>query len=272
MNQQKHIIHKVNVEVDVPDISTARRIHGNITDCLYSSVLPAVETALNKAIAADQYSRMDSVTIDISLDSQDELETSLPHIVSSDINTQLSELFSKKYKFRGEDGNSEISQINKGLEHTSVAQKRWEIFIYFLSTGKLAWYAGSENWLEEEMLLDEVKAYHQPSIQKALSQPMARQRLLRQFSQGFVLQLIEKVFTLPVSRYLENLKELSLGNDLKKSEVFEKEFILQTLTRIAEDKAEPLTEADIQIFFNSVTTWLSDVTGKTGDRQKDRIT
>ena len=186
MTEHNHIIEKVNVEVDVPDMSTARHIQDNVKDLLYSNVLPQLEAMLNGVCSSGQLYRADKLTLDLDFDSKQNFDEKF----SSKLLESLGKILTSRLP-EGARSENEEAIFEKG----PATEKQWQVFLYFLRTGTLPWFAVKTlSWLREEELLQYIaaaSAHWKNSFDKVIRNNVtAQRRMVMQFSVRFVADLI----------------------------------------------------------------------------------
>jgi len=248
-NVQKHIIHKVNVEVNVPDLPMARRIYNNISGLLHSSILPEIELQLNAVIAEQEYYRADSFKIDLIFGSESEMEKSAAPAISEEVKKRLRE--SLQRNMPGIDL-MHADNEEKPIENQTPAQKKWEVFIAFLQTGRLPWYAASIDLLKEEDLDDLISTgnkQHSEMLKTVLSQnSLVAVRLVKQFPVSFILLLIEKLFSVHTQSYWERFIKITSSLDSIEKREAEETFVLKILKLIPSDD-KPAIKHEIEDYF-----------------------
>jgi hypothetical protein len=190
MSEYTHIIERVNIEVDVQDISTANHIRDNVQQFLYGNVLPQLESMLNGVSTADEFYRAKSLSLEFSFDSKAQFDEKFSSQLLESLGRIITtELPSKTKSEKEETGKKEQ------FEKKSVGEKQWQVFVHFLANGTLPWFmpAGG-HCLDENEILDFIST---ASINWKLSfyelirdHPAATKRLLRQFSVHFIAAFI----------------------------------------------------------------------------------
>ena len=198
MNELTHIIERVNIEVDVSDTSTASHIRDNLQQFLYGNVLPQLESMLNGVSGGDEYYRAKSLSLEFDFDSKAQFDERF----SSELLERLGKIITTKLPSKREDN---VEEKKEQFEKKSTGEKQWQIFIHFLANGTLPWFVSRDReWLDEKKLLEFINtaSVNTASINTAFinwkysfyglirDHPLARKRLLRQFSANFIVQFI----------------------------------------------------------------------------------
>jgi hypothetical protein len=195
--KQTHIIHKLNIDIDVPDLITARHIYNNFSGIWNDKILPELEQRLNNVATNPQSFRINQLNIELQADSVDQIEETLAITLSGElihfsknspspatvINTTQQDLDSKK-ESGDETGNK--AQV------TSRDETIVNSFLYFLQYGQLPWFVVAQNsWIDEAEILysystDKEKYNHQ-LITIILKDNKVIERLLLQFTSEFCI-------------------------------------------------------------------------------------
>ena len=210
---RNHIIHKLNVDINVPDIATARRIYRDTGELLNDMVLPRLEEKLQGLMTGEEYYRVDKITIDLQFDSETEFEKKLPVVAAAQLGKKLLDV--KSATSEGGRGSLLSPGSKEALIKISETEKRWEIFLYFLETGRLPWYASSDiQWLDEGSLTLAIadiqstdqelpgvtntkgtRHFYKDSFDRVIRKTAdAATRLARQFTSSFILSLVKQFY------------------------------------------------------------------------------
>ena len=207
MSEHAHIIERVNVEVDVPDMATATHIRDNVQQFLYGNVLPQLESLLNGVSGADEFYRANSLSLEFNFDSKADFDEHF----SSELLERLGKIITTRLpsKRKEDRENNQKEQFEKKL----TGEKKWQAFIHFLANGTLPWFvSGDREWLDEKELLEFINSN---SINWKLSfyelirdHPSATTRLLRQFSAHFIAGFISAY----IEQDITSFEKLCAGN------------------------------------------------------------
>lgn len=187
-----HIIHRINLEVEVPDREAAQAIHTRVPAILKNDILPALEKLLDRLDTRGQNYRWENINLDLKTISPKTLESGISVIVAEKLQEKLrSQLSSVSNTERNkEEAPLLISEEEKGIER----------FLYFLQTGRLPWWSShSRSLLKPEEWL-QIPSRRRSSFRKQLVQlltenPVALQRLSLQFPQDDIVRFVLIVFT-----------------------------------------------------------------------------
>lgn len=187
-----HIIHRINLEVEVPDREAAQAIHARVPAILKNDILPALEKLLDRVDTQGQNYRWENINLD--------LKTISPKTLESGISEMVAEKLQEKLRSQL----SSVSETEKNKEEAplliSEEEKNIERFLYFLQTGRLPWWSShSRATLKPEQWL-KIPSRKRIGFRKQLvnlmtENPMALQRLSQQFSQADVVRFVMTLLT-----------------------------------------------------------------------------
>lgn len=228
MNDQNHIIQKLNVEVNVPNLSMARRIHNNIGSILHDTVLPAVELKLNELIKKEEFYRAGTITLDLSFDGESDLENLLAHALSSALANEATGSSAGRIEKKNIEGSLFSGTERQNFQKNTGSEKIWDVFIYFLQTGRRPWYAGAETTIQEGTLLELIANDDRKKYLKELfyQSPLTEQRLIKQFSNKFIFQVAKEISGISMDVYWERIKQIQF-NDNEEQRLGRKDTLLQ---------------------------------------------
>jgi len=199
ITEQDHIIQKVNIDIDVPDIKTARHIYGNFSEFWNTKLLPKLEQALKNSFQGSQSARYEKLSLEFTARSIEEIEGLLIEQLPAELISAVS------YK--------KSQQTVKGSEKADLAKPGYELvttddttsisstekilnnFIFFLRHGKQEWYVSQEqNWLDEILLTETIRSSERriwlPLFMILAESPVAPERLFSQFTSSFCFFII----------------------------------------------------------------------------------
>src|SRR5882757_6516858 len=114
VNDQQHIIQKINIDVDVRGITAARHIHDNIQALLHSVVFPQLEAMFNKMEIQQQVYRAESLSLELDFTSEEQLNEDLAPILVKKITEKIKPVITK----------SKTVTKNKAVTKSKVVTKR----------------------------------------------------------------------------------------------------------------------------------------------------
>ncbi|MFW5663414.1 MAG: contractile injection system tape measure protein [bacterium] len=187
-----HIIHRINLEVKVPDREAAQAIHTRMPAILKNDILPALEKLLDRVDPQGQNYRWENINLD--------LKTISPEILESGISEMVAEKLQEKLRIQL----SSVPETEKNKEEAplliSEEEKSIEKFLYFLQTGQLPWWSShSRAMLKPEEWL-KIPSRRRSSLRKQLVQlltenPVALERFALQFPQAEVIKFVISLAT-----------------------------------------------------------------------------
>ena len=285
MNEQRHIIEKVFVEIDTTDELAAYRLKDTIGDILAQKVFPALENLFDQYSCASLITRFDRLEIEVSLK-----EISNLNMLRSGIVNSLSQKVEKAVFAGGLSGNgTKISAgslltgdaENNGHQQISSDGNLQAVFLFFLENGFLPWHADKKQAIRiftPETWADQLKSETFLSKLTHLigNSENALQRYLYQVPVPNILQLISKLGKVNfnnvtafekyldtvshIHRYqwLKVLLKISLAISKKEWQQYWNDLLLQHLTEDKLDKKNitrklATTEKSIKKFFTERT-------------------
>jgi hypothetical protein len=246
-DDRQHIIQKVNIDVDVRGITAARHIHDNIQVLLHTVVFPQLEAMFNKLPVKQQVYRAETLSLECSFNSEEQLNEELAAVLVQQLAEKIKPVSTeskavKKRKAKAAKGtgldkeddelDADLPQQKKkeqSFESKTMPEKRWQVFLHFLQTGMLPWFAtSSEQWLKEEELLllinDDAVEWRTPFFELIRKDAVVVQRLVYQFNTDFITALIKKYssqeIVTSVKAVLKEIKTVSTAEQKKVEQIF----------------------------------------------------
>lgn len=188
MNNASYLIHRVNLDIEAPDLTTARRVQDEAVRIFYDRILPKLEQLLNRLLSEDVVYRLDSLDLDLK-----QLESAG---FEQDFSETVLHVFEEKVKRII--AVSPSPQAEEEIEPyiiLSAEERLFATFLAFLATGRLPWWSEAGPEVLQEEALTEPAVFSRPeSVQRLFrllgSNSSAVERLLLQFSPGFVTRII----------------------------------------------------------------------------------
>lgn len=236
MNDKTHIIHRVNLEIDVPEMRLANKVKDDALRLLYNEVLPKLEKYMDSLIPEDEYIRLERLNIDIGQLSEAHFDEEFTKSVVQRFHEKAEKIVAP-VRERGDQ--TEAEKVERFTKEESAC----ECFLFFLETGSLPWWSQKSGELLGEKNLSEALKKSSVAFQKRLfslfgENPVASQRLLNQFSLPFIFQsvlvFVAEEPTRRIIRLLQQFIVKKVGDDtvLDKTQLaFSKEIIFLLLAR-----------------------------------------
>lgn len=192
MKSPHYIIHRVNIDIEAPDVPTARRMQGDAVRIFNNWIVPRLEELLNQTVPGDVVLHLES--LDLSLDSID----------STEFEQDFGEAFLKT--FNEKIGHVVAAATDAAPEESaepvrimSDEERNFSILNHFLSTGQLPWWCETKpTMLEEKSLIIMLESQSRQDsnpltqlISLLATRQTATERLFLQFSQHFIYKLID---------------------------------------------------------------------------------
>jgi hypothetical protein len=182
-----HIIHRVNLEIDVPDVRLAHQLKDDALRLLNNEILPGLEKYLDTIELTNQHILFNHLNISLENLSGENFENEFPGI--------MLQAFREKVE-------NEVASLPRQPEAEDVSVKytgeqlALNSFLFFLETGRLPWWTekSGEILKEEnlsEILVKSIPEFHEQLVNLLRSNTMAFERLLSQFSVDFIFDGIK---------------------------------------------------------------------------------
>ena len=191
-----HIIRQQYFHVEVNGTeSDGLAVHRQLPEVYRSRLLPALEQTLERYAPPDGVLYVERLDVDIGTLTLDRLEHDLAAAVTQAIEHSLREHIASRVDLQTTSSSS--SHLRTAAQSLNAA------FLYFLRTGSLPWSLrlphGSSledvilnSWQDPSQSSD--SSYHVTAgLHSELSSPTVRQRLIRQFSPGFLRRLLAQL-------------------------------------------------------------------------------
>lgn len=191
MSRAHYIIHRVNLLLEAPDMTTAQKVQEDTVRVFNHWVLPKLEQLLDQLVPKDIAIRLDSLDLD------------LPRLDTTAFDEDFGEALLRGFEQQIERIVAAAPQQQAKEEHEpftamSMEERGFATFLFFLETGRLPWWSEQHPAVLQEDVLREVTenvVLSRPDAAKQLfslleADDTALERLLLQFSSGFLQHLI----------------------------------------------------------------------------------
>lgn len=215
MKTKPHIIHRVNLEIAVDDPQVATQVQEDALRMLKNDILPDLEKFLDGLETGEKSLRFENLDLN--------LGSITPEDFANEFISQTARRFREQiWQAISPSSASTEKEIEPAVEKLPE-ERQTAMFLYFLETGRLPWWAAHGEFEDVESLTMDTELLLQEPFRSRLisllrTNPTALERLILQFQEEFVLKLVLSVLqghTLAHSalkRILEdkNLSETSL--------------------------------------------------------------
>ncbi|MBN1340816.1 MAG: hypothetical protein JXA03_15920 [Bacteroidales bacterium] len=269
MNTKPHIIHRFNLEFDVPDMESAGEVRERALLQLNHDVLPRLENWLDRFIPANVYLRFDH--IDLILDD----------IQRKDFELEFSEktLRALQQKIARHAGQPDDDAATEPFLTLSEGERMAETFFYFLDTGRLPWWSEKNGAIlkNNNLLMDSLK--RSPDVVSRMNELFQRnrnavERLLLQFRPNvgiYILSILIERHNGPDANKVKSLITSSLketeGSAEKSSSTLHFK-LLREIFSIILDENRKLTQEKIHDILLKVKNKVLAKDGRIKDNQK----
>jgi Contractile injection system tape measure protein len=184
MSQQRHIIGRTVLEIDSDRLDEVWSFQHEISDLLQQRVIPEMEQLFDQWVEADEVIRLDQLVVEVDPVDRHFLADEFVHNVLEALGRTLSERLADRVSVA-----AEAAPISRDR-----ARADWEVLLYFLQYGRLPWWSLAEDWQSWiprwEAVMQAGIHWQAPLRALLTSHPVARQRLVAQFPEGFRHQVV----------------------------------------------------------------------------------
>jgi hypothetical protein len=209
-----HIIHKLNLDIHVPDERLARSMYQRAGSILQDYVLPKLEMLLEQYDKEELHIRLDKLDIDLNADLTSSFEEMIKEQLANAIAKELEAAIQAEGGHIGERTNKKVKRpVNK---HERIT----EAFLWFLEYGTLPWWIADNTIFEQSQeIIDAITHTEEtfiPLFKKKLeAAPVIQKRLLLQFDAVLLTYLFSLIMPLDTftiaARYEQKMAELLKG-------------------------------------------------------------
>jgi len=189
---QRHTIRRQFLEVEIDgDEREGASLHRALPDLCTRLLAPAIGQVLERYASAETILTIERLDIDAGNVSLDELSRKLPGLVTGALETELSRISREGHAIM-----PPLLMTGSTARLRTVQEKLIEAFLFFLENGTLPWsvsivsHAGLESEvakaLKEVSPAGSLPVNVKSALFETLLSPLARQRLVRQFSPAFI--------------------------------------------------------------------------------------
>lgn len=205
MSQQRHIIGRTLLEIDSDRLDEMWSFQHEISDLLWQRVIPEMERLFDQWVGADEVIRLDQLVIEVKPVDRRFLADEFVRNVVEALRLALSDRLANRLPAELGVGaiqrdlpgaNTDRLPMTAESEVVShdLAGADWEVLLYFLQYGRLPWWCPSQDWqswIPRWEAVMQTGIHWQAPLRALLNhQPVARQRLVAQFSEGFRHQMV----------------------------------------------------------------------------------
>jgi hypothetical protein len=188
-----HIIHKLVLDIEVPHRNTAQKVQDDAVRYFEQVLLKKLEQLLD-SMDLPAHVLIDRIDLDLGTgrmeDVFEQLQFSLSKVLEPALNPYLV---------------PNGDELDNAIDYSLLTdeQQAFNVFVYFLNTGRLPWYAvAATEWLQQEDvwlnklsgLLINDSFYQSKLINLFKSSPLSVTRLFSQFSMAFIKKLATVLF------------------------------------------------------------------------------
>lgn len=205
MSQQRHIIGRTILEIDSDRLDEVWSFQHEISDLLQQRVIPEMERLFDQWVGADEVIRLDQLVVEVNPIDRHFLADEFVRNVLEALEQSLSDRLTNRLPvalaaetIQRDRPGSNTNRLPMPAESEVVSHDRagadWEVLLYFLQYGRLPWWCPSQDWqswIPRWEAVMQAGIHWQAPLRALLNhQPVARQRLVAQFSEGFRHQMV----------------------------------------------------------------------------------
>ncbi len=189
MRNEQHIIHRVNLEIEAPDVKSAKALQDEATRLFYHEILPKLERWLDELLPGKETIRLERLDLHVHALDLCGFAAGFSELALSSFREKIEPLTSSSPL-------QPVDETGPARAFISQEEKVFELFLSFLETGRRPWWSEpTAHLLQEEHILELPILSHPEWIERLFglfrSQETAVERLVKQFSRKFVTTLIQ---------------------------------------------------------------------------------
>jgi hypothetical protein len=208
-----HIIHKLNLEIEVPGERLARYMYDQAGKLLQEHVLPMLETIL-KEYKEEEHIRLDTLNLNLDAATAGTLEDTIRQQLAIAIGKQLKHTVDTRQQAadigsdRGETAAAEnipegFEQEIPGIKISTGPQQLTEAFLFFLETGAAPWWLSDTRSLAQSSEMVHAIAQQEEQfvvlfLNKIRERASVLERLVQQYDSVLLTYLFSLVAPLPL--------------------------------------------------------------------------
>ncbi len=187
MANNTHIIHRVNLEIEVPEMRLANQVKDDAVRLLYNDILPKLEKYMDTLVLVDEHVQFNQLNINLKNLSEENFEKEFTSLILQVFHEKTEKLVEPFQLTKVQV--DEQKEAEKALKYTKE-QLAFESFLFFLETGRLPWWSEKSGDLLHEQYLTEILNHSTSEFRVRLASllnenTLALERLLIQFSLEF---------------------------------------------------------------------------------------
>lgn len=197
MSNAHYLIHRVNLDLQAPDLRTAKQLQDEAARIFYHWILPQLEDWLDRLVPKDLFIRLDTLTLDLDRLDISGFEEDFSGSLLRAFRDQVERLVAEQI---GASTSRQQTEQPKPAQISYSAEERiWEAFLFFLKTGRQPWWGGNApELLNEESLAWIFLSLPSAGVEQLISlfraEDRAVERLLLQYSPAFIRQILAVLF------------------------------------------------------------------------------
>jgi hypothetical protein len=192
MGSNTHIIHRVNLEIEVPKMHLANQVKDDAVRLLYNDILPKLEKYMDTLATVDDHFQFNQLNINLNNISEEHFEEEFTWFFERAFHEKTEKLIEPLHLVKDQPDD----EGEKFTKYTAE-QLALESFLFFLETGRLPWWSEKSGELLHEQNLSEIlphssSKYVEQLFSLLVENITALERLLNQYSLQFIFQIISE--------------------------------------------------------------------------------
>lgn len=188
MGGNTHIIHRVNLEIEVPEMRLANQVKDDAVRLLYNEILPKLEKYMDTLVSDDEHIQLNQLNINLENISAEHFEQEFARLIVQVFNEKTEKLAEPLQLAKDQPNDEKVVTYTR-------EQSALESFLFFLETGQLPWWSKKSGELLDEQILSEIVDHSSSEFQDRLISLLSGSssvldRLLNQYSLQFILRNI----------------------------------------------------------------------------------
>lgn len=263
LNEPRHIIEKIQVDIDVGSIEIAEKIKNEINDFIKSEVMPMIEACFAEVEhdIGDSIVRLEKLDLSVNTTSWNIHSNTFKQEIRSEVEKQIAPILEnakvKSRMLREEIMDRSQSFMDENLQIYGKDERILTNFFHFLEKGTLPWWNNaleeSRQLFSEDVLLAVIRQNADP-VKRELESTAHSDRFYQRLTQQFPISVVSSMLSVRLSgeaienRVIEAIREIKtlhqevskkmllllwqLSNEKTKEALFEREVVSPLFTHI----------------------------------------
>lgn len=183
-----HIIHRVNLEIEVPEMRLANQVKDDAVRILYNDILPKLEKYMDTLVPADEHVQFNQLNINLENLTEEHFEQEFTRLIVQVLQEKTEKIIESAQIPKDQTDDEEL------VKYTTI-ESTLESFLFSLERGRLPWWSEKSGESLDEKNLSDALHHSTAEFQKRLlsllsEDSSALKRLLNQYPIQFIFQHI----------------------------------------------------------------------------------